>query len=84
MIICIMMQVFSLPDMELVFDHKPVTEGSVMLSGDPETEAAVPKDPMEEDGTGDGDADFVSTRPVVVEVRMESFASASEVLEEST
>ena len=68
--------------MELVFDHSPITEGSTALSGDPFAEATVAKDPGEEDGQGDGDADLSSTRPIVIEVKMESFANDEELLDE--
>lgn len=75
---CIVIQVFALPDMQLVFDHCPVTEGLQTLSGDPDAEALVDKDPIEEDGQGDGDPESVTARPVVVEMRMESFSQAAE------
>lgn len=73
---------FALPSMELVFDHSPVTEGTQSLSGDPEAESGIPKHPAEESGQGDGDAEFFSARPVVVELRMESFARSSEATDD--
>lgn len=68
--------------MELVFDHCPVTEGGQCLSGDPHAESEIPKDGAEEDGQGDGDPEFFSARPVVVEVKMESFVHIDESMEE--
>ena len=76
------MQVFALPNMELVFDHCPVTEGLETLSGDPDSEALVKKDPVEEDGQGDGDPEVSCARPVVVEMRMESFSQAAEKMQD--
>ena len=76
----ILLQIFALPEMQLVFDHCPVTEGSRVLSGDPIVEANIAKDPLEEDGQGDGDADLFSTRPIVIEVRMESFVSSDDII----
>lgn len=58
--------------MELVFDHSPVMEGASCLSGEPE--------PMAETATGDVDPEFYSSRPVAVEMRMDSFHSSAEVM----
>lgn len=67
--------------MELIFDHSPVTEGLATLSGDPGAELVLPSGSAEQTAQGEMEAESFSARPVVVELRMECFAHASEKLE---
>ena len=45
-------------------------------------EASLSKEPAAEEPALEADNEFLSTRPVVVEVRMECFAQSSEALED--
>lgn len=68
--------------MELIFDHSPVTEGLATLSGDPGAETLLLNGSApEQTGQGEEESESFDARPVVVELRMECFAHASERLQ---
>lgn len=75
-----MVQIYALPNMELVFDHSPIAEGLSTLTGDPEAEPEPEDDSADASGQGIEDSEGFSARPVVVETRMECFAHSTEQL----
>ena len=72
------LQLYALPNMELIFDHSPVTEGLATLSGDPGAETLLANGSAEQTEQVEEETEGFNARPVVVEIRIECFAHGSE------